>query len=328
MKSRSISTKPSPGSPSLYPMAEIPEDVILRDGNLWMTLRTLARIFGEEPETLKSLVLDGIAAGEIDPDAVIKESAGTALFGLEAAISLGFRLKTEKARAFRCWASRFFSSFVSRGYAIDAERLKHPEWQLTEKNFEELIRRIREIRASDARFRRTIEDLVSHHLAGPVEKKVFAERFFTRARTLLYLASVHETPAGILLTRPDHRKAGMRLRESKDGRERRIHERDALDPARYLNSEEYTTLCRWIVMFIDYLTLQAERRGRLTTDDFDHCLTAFMTFHECQGLTANETDLDGRNAKAFALKELRLYQERELAITEVSARPDLDQNNA
>lgn len=133
MKSRSISTKPSPGSPSLYPMAEIPEDVILRDGNLWMTLRTLARIFGEEPETLKSLVLDGIAAGEIDPDAVIKESAGTALFGLEAAISLGFRLKTEKARAFRCWASRFFSSFVSRGYAIDAERLKHPEWQLTEK---------------------------------------------------------------------------------------------------------------------------------------------------------------------------------------------------
>ena len=81
-------------------------------------------------------------------------------------------------------------------------------------------------------------------------------------------------------------------------------------------------------MFIDYLTLQAERRGRLTTDDFDHCLTAFMTFHECQGLTANETDLDGRNAKAFALKELRLYQKRELAITEVSARPDLDQNNA
>lgn len=244
MKSRSISPKSSPASPSLYPKAGFPEDAILRDGNLWMTLSTFSRIFGEEPETLRALVLEGIAAGEIDPDAVISESDGTALFGLEAAISLGFRLKTEKAREFRGWAAHFFSSFVSRGYAIDAERLKHPEWQLTETNFEELIRRIRGIRASDARFRGAIEDLVSHHLAGSVEKKGFAERFFTRAKTLLYLAAVHETPAGILLTRPDHRKTGMGLRMSNDGRERRIHEPDALDPTRYLNSEEHTTLCR------------------------------------------------------------------------------------
>lgn len=81
-------------------------------------------------------------------------------------------------------------------------------------------------------------------------------------------------------------------------------------------------------MFIDYLTLQAERRGRLTADDFDHCLTAFLSFHECRRLTADDKELDDRNAKAFALKELRLYRERELAITAVRARPGKDPGDA
>jgi len=295
-------------------------EVRLEDNTVWLTQRLMAELYQTTVANVNIHLKRIFAQGEVAEDAAIKDCLITApdgkdyrtkLYNLDAILAVGYRVRSERGTRFRQWATERLREYLVKGFVLDDERLKEGRTLGTD-YFDELLERIRDIRASEKRFYQKIRDI--YRLAVDYDPDAEATKeFFQVVQNKLHWAIAGKTAAEIIAERADARKPNMGLTAWKGAKVRRA---DVVVAKNYLNEGEIGELNRVVVMYLDYAEDQARRRRPLYMRDWREKLDAFLRFNEREVLE-HPGKVSMEVARSLALEQFGKYDrvrlEREAA---------------
>ena len=257
------------------------------DGSVWLSQLEIAELFATSKQNVSLHVRNILKEGELAADSVVKESLTTAadgkryrtgLYRLEMILAVGFRVKGARGTQFRQWAAAHLGEYLVKGFVMDDERLKNPGgWDY----FDELLARIREIRASETRFYQKVRDLFALS-ADYRSDDGDAQTFFAEVQNKLLYAVTSKTAAEIVVTRADPGSPNMALTTWSGSR---VRKHDVIVAKNYLNADEIDTLNRLVVIFLEQAELRAKQRQPLTLDYWRQNVDKLLVFNERPVLT-------------------------------------------
>lgn len=240
-----------------------------RDGKIWLNQKQMAELFATSVPNINMHISNILKDGELDSDSVIKDYLITAtdgknynvtFYSLEMILSIGYRVRSKRGVQFRQWATRHLAEYLVKGYTMDDERLKNPNGQPD--YFDELLERIRDIRASEKRFYQKLRELFA--LSSDYEARERAtQMFFAETQNKLLYAVTHQTAAEIITSRADAEKPNMGLTSWKGSV---VRKQDIVIAKNYLNEEEIDLLNRLTTLFLDTAELRVKERKDLNLD--------------------------------------------------------------
>ncbi len=250
--------------------------------SLWLTQLDMASLFGVTVPNTNIHIKKILAEGELPAESVIKRDLITAadgkryrtkLYRLEMVLAVGYRIRSLRGTQFRQWATAHLSEYLVKGFVMDDERLKNPRgWDY----FDELLARIREIRASEKRFYQKVRDLFA--LSSDYDKQdAAASMFFAEVQNKLLYAVTQQTAAELVLARADTSAPNMALTTWEGGRVRKA---DVVVAKNYLSADEVDTLNRLVVIFLEQAELRAKQREALTLDYWRSNVDRLLAFSE------------------------------------------------
>ncbi len=249
------------GKASVYLMA--------KDGMVWMNQKQLAELFATSVPNINMHISNILKEGELDKNSVIKDYLTTAsdnktykvaFYSLDMILAIGFRVRSKRGTQFRIWANRNLKEYMIKGFVMDDERLKNPDGRPD--YFDELLERIREIRASEKRFYQKLRDLFK--LSSDYDKTDKAtQMFFAETQNKLLYAVTGQTAAEIIVSRADANKPNMALTSWKSGI---VRKQDIYIAKNYLTKNEIDTLNRLVVIFLETAELRVKNRQNITMD--------------------------------------------------------------
>jgi hypothetical protein len=290
--------------------------VRLDGGTVWLSQRLLAELFQKDVRTINEHILNIFDEGELDPAATIRKfrivqpegkrevSRLVDHYNLEVVIAVGYRVRSHRGTQFRRWATERLREYVVKGFVLDDERLKQgrspgPDY------FDELLERIREIRASEKRFYQKICDLYALSVDYDASSSATKE-FFQVVQNKLHWAITGSTAAEIIAARAKADDPNMGLTSWKGAKVRKA---DVTIAKNYLNDEEIRQLNRIVTMYLDYAEEQTERRKTLTMRDWREKLDSFLKFNE-RSVLQNAGQISAEVAQKLALDEYKKFEER------------------
>ena len=220
---------------------------------------------------------------------------------------------------FRIWANKILKEYIIKGYVMNDERLKEPEYYFGKDYFDEQLERIRDIRSSERRFYQKITDIYSKCSADYDVNSQTTKDFFATVQNKLHFAVSHQTAAEIVYNRADHKKQNMGLTTWKNAPNGEIRKPDVSIAKNYLNEEELQNLNEIVTMFLDYAERQARKMQVMYMDDWVKKLDAFLQFNE-EDILHNKGKITHEIAKAFAENEFEQYR----AIQDKTYKSDFD----
>ena len=240
--------------------------LLSRDGRVWLNQKQMAELFAVSKPNVSMLISKIFAEKELD-DSVVKPYLTTAsdgkkykvaYYALEMILAVGFRVRGIRGTQFRQWANAHLSEYLVKGFTIDDERLKNPDGRPD--YFDELLARIRDIRASEKRFYQKVRDLfaLSSDYRGNETKTM---QFYAEVQNKLLFAATGHTAAELVVQRSDPAKPNMGLTTWKGGI---VRKEDVIVAKNYLSSDEIDTLNRITTIFLETAELRAKRRMDLT----------------------------------------------------------------
>lgn len=243
------------------------------DGRVWLSQREMSALFDVSTDNvglhLKNIYQDGeLSETATTEDSSVVQNEGNRtvnrplrLYNLDAILAVGYRVRSPRGVQFRRWATTVLKEFLLKGFVMDDERLKNPDGRPD--YFDELLERIRDIRASEKRFYQKVRDLFA--LSVDYDKTDTAtQQFFAEVQNKLLFAVTGETAAELILARADAGKPNMGLTAWKGGLVRR---QDIYTAKNYLSADEIDTLNRLVVIFLETAELRAKQQ-KVTTMDF------------------------------------------------------------
>ncbi len=292
--------------------------VRLEDETVWLTQAAMAELFQTTPQNVTIHVKSIYEEGELEAEATCKDylqvrSEGTRQverrlkhYNLDMVIAVGYRVRSHRGTQFRRWATERLREYVVKGFTMDDERLKGVRTLGTD-YFDELLERIRDIRASEKRFYQKVRDI--YKLAIDYDPKAEqTKEFFQIVQNKLHWAITGKTAAEIISERADATKPNMGLTTWKGAKVRKA---DVTVAKNYLDQEEIRSLNRIVTMYLDYAESQAERRQPLHMRDWREKLDAFLQFNEREILLdAGKVSMDV--AKTLATEHYEKFSERRL----------------
>ncbi len=261
---------------------EIRLEVRLQDETVWLTQRMIAELFRKDIRTINEHIRNIYEEAELEPESTIRkfrivQIEGTRqvrrlidFYNLDMILSVGYRVKSSVATSFRQWATARLHEYIVKGFTLDDERLKGNNGQID--YFDELLARIREIRASEARVYQRIREIFSLALDYQSGKKA-TQKFFATMQNKMHYAATQMTAAEIIRGRADAGKTNMGLTSWKGTR---VLKRDVGTAKNYLNAQEIDTLNRITVMFLDQAEFRSQRRQDIRLRDWDIFLDEFL----------------------------------------------------
>ncbi len=254
-----------------------------KDGKIWLNQKQMAELFATSVANINMHISNILNEKELDANSVIKDYLTTAsdgknynvtFYSLEMIISIGYRVRGKRGTQFRQWATRHLSEYLVKGFTMDDERLKNPKGQPD--YFDELLERIRDIRASEKRFYQKLRDLFA--LSSDYEAKEKAtQMFFAETQNKLLYAVTHNTAAEIVTKRADADKPNMGLSSWKGAV---VRKQDIIIAKNYLTKDEIDTLNRLTTLFLDTAELRVKERKDLTLDYWRKTADAVLTFND------------------------------------------------
>ncbi len=261
-----------------------------RDGKVWLSQKQIAELFGTSVPSTSMHIAKILKEGELEKDAVIKNYLTTAsdgkqydviYYSLEMILAIGYRVRGVRGTQFRQWATRHLSEYLVKGFTMDDERLKNPDGRPD--YFDELLLRIRDIRASEKRFYQKLRDLFK--LSSDYEAKEKAtQMFFAETQNKLLYAVTHCTAAEIVVSRADNTKPNMGLTTWKGSI---VRKGDIIIAKNYLNEDEIDTLNRLVTLFLESAELRVKERKDLTLDFWRENVKMLLTFQGKELLMGN-----------------------------------------
>ena len=288
------------------------------DENIWLTQKMMATLYDVSVSAINQHLKKIYEDSELEQEATIKKyltvqkegsrevSRNIDHYNLQAIIAVGFKVNNERAVQFRKWANAIVKDYTIQGWVIDDERLKNGGSVLTEKYFEHLLERIREIRLSERKFYQKITDIYATALDYDKTSKT-TKQFFANVQNKLHWAIHRHTAAELIMERADSEKPHMGLTSWENYPDGKIQKYDVSIAKNYLDEDELQGLRRIVTMYLDYAEHQASRHIPMTMEDWADRLNRFLEFNEHDILT-DSGKVTHEIAKAFAESEFEKYR--------------------
>jgi hypothetical protein len=233
-------------------------------------------------------------------------------------LAIGYRVRSHRGIQFRRWATERLREYLIKGFVLDDERLKEGK-NIGADYFDELLERIRDIRASEKRFYQKIRDI--YKLAIDYDPRAETTlAFFQTGQNKLHWAITGRTAAEIIAERADASRPNMGLTAWKGAK---VRKGDVTVAKNYLNETEIRQLNRIITMYLDYAELQAERKQPVYMREWKEKLDAFLRFNE-QEILSDKGTVSMEVAQALALSEYEKFSARRIAEESMAPDPDFD----
>ena len=257
---------------------------LLADGDtIWLTQLEIASLFDTSKQNVSLHLRNIFKESELVEESVVKDSLTTAsdnkryqtkLFNLDAILSVGYRVRSPRGTQFRRWVTTTLSEYLIKGFAINDERLKEPGGF---DYYDELLERIRDIRASEKRFYQKVRDIFAQTSTDYDGSSELAHTFFATIQNKMLFAVTHHTAAELIVGRADPEKPNMALSTWSGGR---VRKGDVSIAKNYLAEDEVSELNRIVTMFLDFAEDRASRRKETNMADWVSQTDRFLTFNE------------------------------------------------
>ncbi len=285
------------------PQGNISIEVFFEGETFWLTQKKMAELFGVEVNTINYHLKEVFQSAELQEEAVIRKIRITAddgksyitnHYNLDAIISVGYRVNSQRATAFRVWATNTLKEFIVKGFVLDDERLKQGR-RFGQDYFKELLERIREIRASERRFYQQITDIYAACSIDYDPKAEITQQFYKTVQNKLHWAITGHTAAELVAERAKAALPHMGLTTWKNAPDGKVLKSDVGVAKNYLSEAELKALNRIVTMYLDYAENQAERQIPMSMHEWATKLDAFLEFNDY-----NVLDNAGRVSHAVA----------------------------
>lgn len=290
-------------------------DVRFQDETVWLTQKLMAELFQTSVPNISMHLKNVFEEGELEEKRTIKDfltvqKEGTrqikrkqVFYNLDAIISVGYRIKSHIATKFRQWATNHLRQYIVKGFVLDDERLKNPD--LPFDYFEELERRIQDIRTSEKRFYRKITDIYATSVDYDPTLDISIE-FFKTVQNKLHWAITGQTAAEIISERADGSKENMGLTSWRGAQ---IRKTDVSIAKNYLNAEELSALNNLVEQYLVFAQGQAQRRVPMYMKDWVEKLNGFLTLNDREILN-NAGNISHELGKANAEREYEKFKDK------------------
>lgn len=298
------------------PEGDVKIDVFFQDETVWLTQKRMAELFGVDVRTVNEHLQNIFKSHELDENSVIRKIRTTAddgknyltqFYNLDAIISVGYRVNSARATRFRIWATGTLREYVIKGFALDERRLKNGS-HFGKDYFDELLEKIREIRASERRFYQKITDIYAQASIDYDPQAEITQTFYATVQNKLHWAITGQTAAEIIAGRVSAKKPFLGLTTWKNSPKGKILKTDVTVAKNYLEEKELRELDRIVNMYLDYAELQAERQISMKMSDWVEKLNAFLKFNEYE-ILKDAGKVSREVAKKLAEKEFEKYRE-------------------
>lgn len=262
-------------------------DVIYEDETFWLNQKQLCELFGRDKSVISRHIRNIFKDGELDEISVVAKNATTAADGktyvvdyynLDMVIAVGYRVNSKEATQFRIWATKVLKEFLIKGFVMDDERLKQGK-KFGKDYFDELLERIREIRASERRFYQKLTDIYKECSIDYRSDDELTQTFYKTVQNKLHFAITGSTAAELIQARANADEPNMGLTSWKNSPDGKILKSDITIAKNYLAKDELDELNRIVTMYLDFAELQAKRGVLMKMQDWVEKLDAFLTFN-------------------------------------------------
>lgn len=267
--------------------ANVPVQVRYMNETLWMPQREIADLFGTSKQTISYHMRNIFGDGELDKESVVKEILTTAsdgknyrvmFYNLDAIIAVGYRVNSMQATRFRQWATATLKEYIVKGFVLNDDMLKNGA-PFGKDYFDELLVRIRDIRASERRVYQKITDIFQECTYDYDRNSETARNFYATVQNKLHYAVTGHTAAEIVQERSNPEQPNMGLATWKGAPDGPIHSSDVTIAKNYLTEKEIRELNRLVTMFLDAAEDRAERQQLTSMEDCRQLLDGFLTFN-------------------------------------------------
>jgi len=306
-------------------------EVRLDEGTVWLTQALIAELYQTSVPNISMHIRNILKDGELDAGATIKKfltvrtegvrvvQRSVEYYNLDMILAIGYRVRSHRGTQFRRWATERLREYLIKGFVLDDERLREQK-SIGADYFDELLERIRDIRASEKRFYLKIRDIYALAIDYDPHAEATLE-FFRIAQNKLHWAITGHTAAEIIADRADASQPNMGLTSWKGGK---VRKGDVTVAKNYLNESEIKQLNRIITMYLDYAEMQAERKQPVYMKEWREKLDAFLRFNE-QEILEDKGTVSMEVAHQLALEEYEKFSTRRIAEENALADSEFDQ---
>jgi hypothetical protein len=257
--------------------------LLAKDGNVWLNQQLMAELFDTSVPNISMHISNVLKDNELEINSVIKDYLTTAadgknysvtFYSLDMILAVGFRVRSKRGVQFRRWANRTLKEYMQKGFVMDDERLKNPNGRPD--YYDELLERIRDIRASEKRFYQKVRDLFALSSDYDATDKA-TQMFFAETQNKLLYAVTGKTAAELIVSRADASQPNMALTSWKG---KIVRKQDIFISKNYLTADELDSLNRMVVIFIETAELQVKGRKDITMKFWQENVDGIITFNK------------------------------------------------
>jgi hypothetical protein len=297
------------------PDGAVKVECVLHDETIWLTQKRIANLFGVGVPAISKHLKNIFESGELQEKVVVSilemttqhgaiegktQIQKTRFYNLDAIISVGYRVNSSKATQFRIWATQLLKEYITKGFAMDDERLKNGHY-FGKDYFRELLERIRSIRASERRIYQQITDIFSECSIDYDPKSETTRQFYAHVQDKFHFAITGHTASEIIYLNADANKPLMGMMSYKNAPDGRVLKSDTMIGKNYLSEGEIKKLERAVSAFFDYIERIVEHRNTFTMERFAESVNRFLEFNEYKILEGHGTvSRKQAEEKAFA----------------------------
>ena len=292
-------------------------EVRFEDGDLWLTQKALGELYNTSKQDISYHLKNIYNDLELNQKSTVKEfltvqkegnrdvKRKSTYYNLDAVISVGYRVSTDRAIQFRRWATNVLKQFAKKGYIIDKKRMENGTF-FDEDYFEELLAEIREIRLSERRFYQKITDIYATSIDYD-KKSPTTIKFFKKVQNKMHYAVTNQTAAEIVYNRADHTKEHMNLTSWKHSPDGKILETDVVIAKNYLKKEELEQLELIVSAFLDLAEARAKRNIPMTMEDWANRIDKYLLSDD-RDILKDAGKISHEIAEEKALAEFEKYR--------------------
>lgn len=300
---------------------EVSVNAVVHDETIWLTQKAMAELFDVGVPAINKHLRNIFEEGELDANVVISkmetttahgaiegkvQSHETKFYNLDAIISVGYRVNSKRATNFRIWATKVLKEYMTKGFALDDERLKQGRDVFGKDYFRELLERIRSIRASERRIWQQITDIFAECSIDYDKDSQITKDFYAMVQNKFHYAITGKTAAEIVYHGADHGKANMGLTTWKNAPNGRVLKSDVSVAKNYLDEKQIHKLERSVSSYFDYVEDLVEEENTFTMKEFSESIDAFLSFRKYQ-ILKDKGSISSMQAKRKAEQEYDVF---------------------
>ena len=266
---------------------DVSVNALIKDESIWLSQKGMAELFGCTADNVSLHLKNIFLSGELMKESVTEKISATAadgksyptqFYNFDAIISVGYRVNSRRATAFRIWATKILKEYMIKGFAMDDERLKQGQTVFGKDYFRELLERVRSIRASERRIWQQVTDIYAECSIDYDREAPTTQDFYAMVQNKFHYAITGKTAAEIVYDSADHSKENMGMTTWKNAPDGRILKSDTGIAKNYLDEKQIRQLERTISGYFDYIEDLIERENTFTMEEFAASVNEFLSF--------------------------------------------------